>query len=101
MPATASQLTPAELAAREWPPLRARLIDVAAALDRLDAAGEACETTAVREQANSLLHTLLEPSRSNRAERLLTQLSREYDPGWHERFAAGQTTADPQSREAP
>lgn len=106
MPADASSpegspLPPEKLAAREWPPLRASLIDIASALDRLDTAGDAAETAAVRKQADALLRALLEPTtESDRAERLLTRLSRDYDPAWQERFTAGQTLAGPPSTPA-
>lgn len=91
MPEAAQPPKPAELVAqREWPPLRAAILDVAAAMDRLDRA-EACDT---RANAQSLLAQLMEPGAADRAERLLTELSRGYDPAWQERFAAGQTNAD-------
>ncbi|MEO0531419.1 MAG: hypothetical protein AAF266_12720 [Planctomycetota bacterium] len=95
MSVTPSPLPPAELAAREWPPLRARLIDIAAALDRLDAASSAPEAATVREQAVRLLAALLAPTdKPDRAERLLEMLSREYDPAWRDRFAESMSDSD-------
>lgn len=79
-------LAPPELAAREWPPLRAWIVDIAAALDRLDAAGDAAETARVRADAEALLQTVLAPGDGDRAERVLAQLSRPYEPNWRETF---------------
>lgn len=78
---------PEDAAAREWPGLRARLIDVAAALDRLDRAGALPQ----RLEAERLLRALLAPEGADRAERLLALLSRPYDAAWRERFAAGES----------
>lgn len=80
-----------EIARREWPPLRAAIIDVAAAMDRLELAG----ATDTRNEAEGLLALLMESAAPNRAETVLTRLSRGYDPSWRERFAAGETDADP------
>ncbi|WP_146446550.1 hypothetical protein [Botrimarina colliarenosi] len=87
MPETPPALTDAELAGREWPALRASIIDIAAALDRLDATGGS-ESARVRAEAEALLRTLLAAGDADRAERLLEQLSRPYDPAWRKRFAA-------------
>ncbi|MEQ8847606.1 hypothetical protein [Botrimarina sp.] len=90
----ASRPLPAEqVAQREWPALRAGLLDAAAALDRIDRAGGG--DSAERRLAQRLLEVLAEPGRADRAERVLTLLSREYDPSWRERFADGQGSADP------
>ena len=94
MPNLPPQLGPKETVAREWPSLRARLLDVAAALDRLDRCGGAPTAAAARTEAEGLLRTLLEPGDADRAERVLTQLSRPYDPAWPDRFAAGETAID-------
>lgn len=83
----AAPLSPNELAAREWPALRASIIDIAATLDRLDAAGPAEATSEARTQAEALLRTLLEVGEGDRAQRLLEQLSRPYDPKWRDAFA--------------
>jgi hypothetical protein len=86
-----SQTTPtqtaAELAAREWPALRASIIDIAATLDRLDAGGPTEGPSEVRKQAETLLRTLLDTSDGDRVQRLLEQLSRPYDPKWRDAFA--------------
>ncbi len=86
MSATPPPLPADELAAREWPPLRAKLVDIAAGLDRLDRAGEA--GAAARAEAEQMIQTLLEPGSADRAERVLKLLSLEYDPAWQQRFSA-------------
>lgn len=75
---------------REWPLLRCRLIDLASAIDRLQRAG-ALEGVG---RANELLQTLLDAPDEHRAERMLQELSRPYDPAWRERFAAGEQKID-------
>jgi hypothetical protein len=85
--AAASEQAAAELAAREWPALRASILDIAATLDRLDAAGPSEATAEVRTQAEALLQTVLDAGESDRAKRLLEQLSRPYDPQWRDAFA--------------
>lgn len=86
-------LTAEEVAEREWPALRAGLLDAAAALDRIDRAGAG--DSSQRRLADRLLTLLAQPGDADRAERLLTVLSRAYDPSWQDRFAAGQSSADP------
>ena len=88
-----------ELAEREWPTLRARLVDVAAALDRLDRFGDTPEAAQARGEAERMLREILRPGDADRAERVLTMLSREYDATWRERFAAGETSPDAPSTE--
>lgn len=76
--------------------LRSRLVEVAATLDRLDRAGPTGPEARGRvQQAEAVLKTLLEAGDADRAERVLELLSRDYDPGWRERFAAGERSADP------
>ena len=86
-PVLAAPLSATEVAAREWPGLRASIIDIAATLDRLDAAGPAEEPSEARTQAEALLRTVLEPGEGDRAQRILEQLSRPYDPQWRDAFA--------------
>lgn len=83
-----------ELAEREWPTLRARLVEAAAALDRLDRLGDSPEAAQARSEAERMLREILEPGETDRAERVLTMLSRRYDATWRERFAAGDTSPD-------
>lgn len=90
-PASRSPLASDAVAQREWPPLRAAIVDIAAAMDRLDLAG----AQEARTEAQSLLAALLQAEAPERAELVLTRLSRGYDPAWPERFAAGETVADP------
>ena len=79
--------TAAELAAREWPALRGAILDIAATLDRLDAAGPSEATSEARTQAETLLRTVLDAGGGDRARRILEQLSRPYDPLWRDAFA--------------
>ncbi len=91
-PLPAVPLSAEELAAREWPGLRASIIDIAATLDRLDAAGPADETARVRDQAEDLLRAVLTPGDGDRARRLLEQMSRPYDHQWRDAFAISADT---------
>ncbi len=83
-PAAPATLSASELAAREWPALRASILDIAATLDRLDAAAGPSEA---RTQAETLLRLLLDNNDGNRARRVLERLSRPYDPNWRDAFA--------------
>ncbi|QDT68690.1 hypothetical protein MalM25_16140 [Planctomycetes bacterium MalM25] len=98
-PDPADSPTAEQLAEREWPTLRARLVDVAAALDRIDRLGDSPPAAAARTDAERMLREILEPGESDRAERVLTMLSRRYDKAWRERFAAGETSPDTPSTE--
>ncbi|QDV78189.1 hypothetical protein K2D_17950 [Planctomycetes bacterium K2D] len=90
-PAAPATLSASELAAREWPALRASILDIAATLDRLDrldaAAGPTEGPSEARTQAETLLRLLLDNNDGNRARRVLERLSRPYDPNWRDAFA--------------
>lgn len=94
MPSLPSRQSASDLTEREWPVLRARIIDVAAALDRIDRATGPGPASTVRSRAESLLRLVLESGEANRAERVLGELSRTYDPEWQSRFDAGETAID-------
>lgn len=70
---------------REWLTLRARLIDVAAALDRIDRAEGSVADDPRAEQINESIHLLVH-ERGNRAERLQMIFSLPYEPHWRERY---------------
>lgn len=69
--------------------VRAKLLEIAATLDRVD---RACETNALGEQAISQRQLLGEATKillsdgPDRAERLQQLFSREYDSDWREQF---------------
>lgn len=94
MPPATPEESAARVAEREWPPLRARIVDLAAALDRLDRAGDAAPIRAVHDEAARLIAILLDNESTGRAERVLGSMSRPYDPRWRARFAAGETAID-------
>lgn len=76
-----------EVFRREAPVLRAKLIEVAAALDRIDRAGGA---EFLRDDSEPIraLRELLDAEGGDRAERIQTLYSRAYDAEWRARFAA-------------
>lgn len=76
-----------EVLADEAPGVRARLLEVAAALDRLDRAGAPTAREVVDLQ-QAAIRELLEPGDANRVERIQRLYSRAYDPDWRARFAA-------------
>ncbi|MDZ7617679.1 MAG: hypothetical protein U1E05_11780 [Patescibacteria group bacterium] len=80
MPANAS-----EVLDREWLTVRARLLEVAAALDRVDRAEGSVANDARIGQIREAL-TLLTRERDHRAEQLQLALSLPYDPQWRERY---------------
>ena len=86
------QLDADQTALREWPGVRAGILDVAAAMDRLQRSG-ADQSEAWR-QIHAMLSEIAKSEGPDRAERLLRLLSRGYDPAWRDRFAAGERSAD-------
>lgn len=76
-----------EVFRHEAPVLRAKLIEVAAALDRIDRAGGA---EFLRDDSEPIraLRELLDAEGGDRAERIQTLYSRAYDAEWRARFAA-------------
>lgn len=88
MPAGSAQpapLTAQQALQREFLPLRSRLLDIAAALDRIDRAeGEPIDRVAMG-QVRRALETLLE-AEAGRAERVQLIFSRPFDADWRARF---------------
>ncbi len=75
----------AEVLNREWLAIRARLIEVAAALDRIDRAeGSVVGDPRVAQIGQGL--AVLADGRENRAEQLQMAFSLPYDPQWRERY---------------
>lgn len=79
------RLTAAEMLDREFLEIRCRLIDIAAALDRIDFASDADEVRSdprlakLREAA-----AILTDGQPNRAQRAQMAFSDAYDPSWRE-----------------
>lgn len=74
-----------EVLDQQWLPVRARLIEVAAALDRIDRAeGSVAEDPRMKQIGQSL--ALLADEHGNRAEQLQMVFSLPYQPEWRERY---------------
>ncbi len=74
-----------EVLNREFPEIRARLLQLAAALDRMDRAAGSPEADPRRQKIREALAILLESS-SDRAERMQLLFSLPYDPEWRRQF---------------
>jgi hypothetical protein len=70
---------------QEFLPLRAKLLEIAAALDRLDRTGGANSRDPRIGQIRAAIELLLE-TRGDRAERAQLVFSRPYDDDWQEEF---------------
>ncbi len=74
-----------EVLDREWLTVRARLIEVAAALDRIDRAdGSVADDPRIQQIAQTL--GILAQEKENRAEQLQLAFSLPYEPKWRERY---------------
>ena len=74
---------------REFLDIRARLLDLAAHLDRLDrASGSVADDARVRGIRAAI--EILGSSKRNRAEQVQLIFSRQYEPDWKEKFEIGQ-----------
>jgi len=69
----------------EFLPVRAKVLEVAAALDRLDRADDGLSDPSRRTLIDRAVQILLR-SESNRAEQVQRLFSREYDERWREAF---------------
>ncbi|HEY2148442.1 MAG TPA: hypothetical protein VGH32_10925 [Pirellulales bacterium] len=74
-----------EVLNREFPEIRARLLQLAAALDRMDRAAGSPENDPRRQKIREALAILLE-SGPDRAERIQLLFSLPYDPEWRRQF---------------
>jgi hypothetical protein len=72
---------------REWPTIRARLLEVGAALDRVQRAPQPAEDNPQLRLVAAALEVLTDAGSSDRAERLQVLFSRPYDPAWREALA--------------
>jgi len=78
-------LTAAELLDREFLETRCKLLEVAAALDRLDRAEGSVGDDARRQKIQRALG-ILASDQDNRAEQLQLLFSLDYDPAWRKKF---------------
>ncbi len=74
-----------EVFEQEFLPIRAKLLEVAAALDRLDRAPGSLAADPRRTQIQAAIQVLLRPD-DDRAEQLQLIFSRPYEGDWREKF---------------
>ena len=74
-----------EVLQREFLVLRAKILEIAAGLDRIDRAGSLGETSAQMEKLREAMETLLW-TEGSRAEEVQLIFSRPYEPEWQEQF---------------
>lgn len=77
--------TAAEILDREFLELRAKVLEVAAALDRLDRASGAVDGDPRMKALRQAL-VVLQTDRTDRAEQVLLTFSRPYEPDWRAKF---------------
>jgi hypothetical protein len=87
-----------EVLDREFLEVRARLLQIAAVLDRLDRAGDSVEADPRIEKIRRAL-AILESTSGQRAERIQLLFSRAYEPDWRERFGLEATGLNVKARE--
>ncbi len=76
---------------QEFLPIRAKLLEVAAALDRLDRAEGSLASDPRRTQVQAAIQVLLRPE-DDRAEQIQLIFSRPYEDDWREKFGDRQMT---------
>ena len=74
--------TAAEVLEREFPPLRGKLLEVAAALDRIERSAQGHPDDPRLDQTDRALTALRQPG-ADRAERLQMIFSLPYEPNWN------------------
>jgi hypothetical protein len=82
---TPTPLTAQAMLDREFLEVRARLLEIAAALDRIDRAAGSLGGDPRMEQIRQAI-ALLDQSRAARAELVQQVFSRQYDPQWRDRM---------------
>ena len=70
---------------QEFLPIRAKVLEVAASLDRLDRASGSLQSEAKREQIYAAIEALLRPEQ-DRAEQVQLIFSRPFDGDWRQKF---------------
>ncbi|MGL4511449.1 MAG: hypothetical protein ACRCT8_00020 [Lacipirellulaceae bacterium] len=91
----APTMSAAEVAEREWPGFRGRLLELAATLDRVDRAPGSEGAGARRRLMSEALALVASGGEGDgeRAERLQRLLSRAYDPAWRKTLGVAAATA--------
>jgi hypothetical protein len=74
-----------EVFEQEFLPIRAKLLEVAASLDRLDRASGSLEAEAKRRQVQTAIEVLLRPE-DDRAEQIQLIFSRPFEDDWRSKF---------------
>jgi hypothetical protein len=74
---------------QEYLPVRAKLLEVAAALDRIDRSDAKSGTDTRRAQIHAAIRVLLRPE-DDRAEQLQLIFSRPYEEGWRKKLKIGE-----------
>jgi hypothetical protein len=80
-----NQRQSSEVLEQEFLPARAKILEVAAALDRLDRAEGSTGTDSRRAQLQAAIQVLLRPE-DDRAEQIQLIFSRQYKDEWREKF---------------
>jgi hypothetical protein len=80
-----------EVFEQEFLPIRAKLLEVAASLDRLDRAGGSLGKDPRRTQIHAAIQVLLRPDDDDRAERLQLIFSRPYYEDWQDKLGLRRT----------
>jgi hypothetical protein len=75
----------AEVFDQEFLPIRAKLLEVAASLDRFDRAGGLLTSESRLAQVRAAVEVLLRPE-DNRAEQIQLIFSRPFEEGWRDKF---------------
>ena len=77
-----------EVLEQEFLPIRAKILEVASALDRLDRASGSVASDARRAQVQAAIQVLLRPE-DDRAEQIQLIFSRPYRDDWREKLGVG------------
>jgi hypothetical protein len=85
----ATSRTARDIFDQEFLPVRAKLIEVAAALDRVDRSSGSLANDARRTQVQAAIQVLLRPE-DDRAEQLQLIFSRSYNHDWREKLGVGE-----------
>ena len=79
-------MTAAAILDQEFLPLRARLLEIAATLDRLDRANRRAADDPRAKKIHAAIETLLGGDAGDRAEQIQLLFGRPYDDDWWENF---------------
>ena len=84
-PAMPSMRTASVVFDQEYLPIRAKVLEIAAALDRIDRAEGLLPNDSRRTQVQAAIQVLLRPE-DDRAEQIQLIFSRQYEDDWQEKF---------------